>query len=395
MTHDLIDPSLWAELEEKARTQFQPNQGLSFGPFLFGYAADGFAYGLLALQVLQWYTLSYRTESRIIRILVIWTFLLSTVYTILTIRYMLNLFAYGFDIYRNFYNFSWVSSFFLLSGLIQAPISCFFAHRAYILSGKSNLLAWIIFPIVLAALVICISLKATAPSVWTQHLVEDSPATMALTLSWLSLNVLRDIAISVNISWCLLKGKSEVKAFEQTDRWIKKAIIIFMEAQFAPTIFGLAFMISFIVMPQSNLSAFFLCTPKVYAITLMGALNARHFFNRELVPPESFRIDRPITSLFHPCASAVAHLLPRNTKSASGRYRASTADATQTEIHVETESVQQTYQLEPLQEAKSINRDPQPYTSPYSQDLGGASLQGGIGYYGHRSRKRESSVPGR
>nr|XP_019013928.1 uncharacterized protein I206_00005 [Kwoniella pini CBS 10737]OCF52709.1 hypothetical protein I206_00005 [Kwoniella pini CBS 10737] len=382
MTNHLIDPSLWPDLEAKARLEYKPNQGLAFGPFLFGYAADGFAFGFLALQILQWYTLSYRTETRIVRAIVIWTLLLSTLYTALSIRYMLNLFAYGFDVYRNFYNFSWVSTFLLLSGFIQTPISCFFAHRAYIFTGRSKAFAWTTFPIIVVTLVICITLKATAPPVWTEHLLAQSR---------LALTVVRDTIISGTITWALVSGKTDVQAFEKTDKWAKKAVIIFIEAQYAATLFALAFVISFIAIPRSNLTAFFMCTPKAYAVTVMGALNGRILFKRDLIPANAVQLKHPFFGVFNSCASGISCLLPHTNKRNQNQNQSDSINATQTEIHVETETIQQTSQLEPLQVKQSVNRDPKPYSSPYSLDLGGMSLHDGVDYYGHRSRKRDTN----
>nr|XP_019048081.1 hypothetical protein I302_01846 [Kwoniella bestiolae CBS 10118]OCF27011.1 hypothetical protein I302_01846 [Kwoniella bestiolae CBS 10118] len=328
-------------LETEARSLYQSHQGLAFGPYVFGYAADGFAFGLLGLQVLQWYTMSYATERRMIRILVWWTFCVSTAYTILTARYMLNLFAFGFDVYRNFFNLSWVTTFFLLDAVIQTPITAFFAHRAHILLGRPRWFTMIMVPLLLLTFSTCFALKIKAPRIAIDRLSERSRLTTSLSLSWLTLTVFQDLVVSGAICWSLLCKKSLVKAFEETDGWMKKLVIVFLEAQAAPTIFSCGFLIAFAAKPQWNLSAFFLCTPKVYAVSLLGILNARYFLKRDLAPQGVFQINRPKFPRLSSYKSAFTVKIhyPNSPQPGSDRYRA--ANATQTEIRVETETIQE------------------------------------------------------
>ncbi|WVW81157.1 hypothetical protein I302_103148 [Kwoniella bestiolae CBS 10118] len=316
-------------LETEARSLYQSHQGLAFGPYVFGYAADGFAFGLLGLQVLQWYTMSYATERRMIRILVWWTFCVSTAYTILTARYMLNLFAFGFDVYRNFFNLSWVTTFFLLDAVIQTPITAFFAHRAHILLGRPRWFTMIMVPLLLLTFSTCFALKIKAPRIAIDRLSERSRLTTSLSLSWLTLTVFQDLVVSGAICWSLLCKKSLVKAFEETDGWMKKLVIVFLEAQAAPTIF-------------------------VCGETSVESLSLLPMYTESLC--SVFQINRPKFPRLSSYKSAFTVKIhyPNSPQPGSDRYRA--ANATQTEIRVETETIQETYHLQPYPVAKSVNR---------------------------------------
>ncbi|OCF60259.1 hypothetical protein L486_02939 [Kwoniella mangroviensis CBS 10435] len=383
------------QLELEARAQFENNQGISFGPYVFGYAADGFAFGLLALQVLQWYTMSHATERKTIRILVWWTLFISTGYTVLSARWMMNLFAFGFDVYRNFYNFSWVSTFFLLDGLIQTPITAFFAHRAHVLLGRPKWFLFTIIPSLLVTFSTCLALKIKAPPIVTDRLSERSRLFTDLLQSWLVLTVFIDLIVTGAICWSLLMRKSAVKSFETTDGWIKKSLIVFLEAQVAPTIFSACFLIAFAAIPQWNLSAFFLCvnpgtniadigehmslitlnssdrcTPKVYAVSFLAILNARHFLKRDLAPQGVFHINRPVFPRLASYKSAFAakmNLQAQPPKRFPPQFRS--VNGTETEIHIETETIQETYHLQPYPIKRSINRDPAYETSSEIEDL--------------------------
>ncbi|WVQ64197.1 uncharacterized protein L199_002359 [Kwoniella botswanensis] len=370
MTSSFNETLYREQLELEARAKFENNQGISFGPYVFGYAADGFAFGLLALQVLQWYTMSHATERKTIRILVWWTLFISTGYTVLSARWMINLFAFGFDVYRNFFNFSWVSTFFLLDGLIQTPITAFFAHRAHVLLGRPKWFLFTIIPSLLVTFSTCLALKIKAPPIATDRLSERSRLFTGLLLSWLVLTVFIDLIVTGAICWSLLMRKSAVKIFETTDGWIKKSLIVFLEAQVAPTIFSVCFLIAFAAIPQWNLSAFFLCTPKVYAVSFLGILNVRHFLRRDLAPQGVFYINRPVFPRLASYKSAFAakmNLQAQPPKRFPAQYRS--ANGTETEIHVETETIQETYHLQPYPIKRSINRDPTYETSSEIEDL--------------------------
>ncbi|OCF44985.1 hypothetical protein I317_01036 [Kwoniella heveanensis CBS 569] len=362
------------ELEATARAFYQTNQGLAFGPYLLGYAADGFAYGLLLMQILQWFTLSWATERTTIRILVWYILIFGTVQTALSSRWLFNLFAYGFDVYRNFFNFKWSSSFLLMTGCMQTPVAVFFAHRAYIFANKARWVLLTTIPLLFISLVSVIVVKATAPMMSTFLFDPEYMAARVSIYVWLGTATLANIIITITIAWALLSPRTAVHAFSENDGLSKKMIIIGLESLFAPTIFSAAFLVAFLAGPEFHVSAFFMCSPKVYGVSLLGSLNARHYLHRDLAP----RSDPSDRSLL-PRLRLTKRLSSFGLKGESshqdhnkdhghghchghGHFGPDHAHA-QTEIHVETETIQQTYRLEPIPVKHSINRSPLPWTS--------------------------------
>ncbi|WWC90259.1 uncharacterized protein L201_005192 [Kwoniella dendrophila CBS 6074] len=355
---ELIGTYTQDQLEKQAQAQFQPNPGLAFGPYLIGYGADGFAYGLLALQFLQWYTMSYQTERTSIKLLVWWTFLGCTAYTALTARWMLNLFAYGFDVYVNFYNFEWISTLLFTGGLVLIPVTGFFAHRAYTLLGNPRWFGWMICPILLISFGNCLALRIKAPVIVSGPLLKDQPAFTAILVSWLSIVVITDLIVTGTICWALLKRRVTGKGFAKTDRVIKKFIVISIQAQLFPTLFSLGVMIGFLTVRRWNFTVMLMSTPKVYAIALLGILNARHYLHNDLIAQKDTQPDQ--TGLPQQSSSHKTTLTDRLRAQASRRTldRFQTPNSIQAEIHVQTETIQETYRLQPFLFKKSINRTP-------------------------------------
>ncbi|WVF66772.1 hypothetical protein IAT40_001514 [Kwoniella sp. CBS 6097] len=349
------------QLEAAARGLYQSNQGLAFGPYLIGYAADGFGYGLLVMQILQWFTLSWANERLSVRILVWYVLIFGTVNTALTSRWMFNLFAYGFDNYRNLFNFKWSSAFLVMTACAQTPVSIYFAHRAYIFTNRAKWVLLTTIPLLFISLVSVIVMKDKAPVMSTFLFDHEYKIARISIYVWLGTATAANLLITSTIAWAMLSPRTAVQAFSESDRLTKKLVIVGLESLFAPTIFSAAFLVAFLAGPKYHVSAFFMCTPKVFGISLLGSLNARHYLHRDLSP----RLDPHDRSL-----------LPRLTKRFSsfglkgdnnhhehdhGHFAA--PDHTQTEIHVQTETIQQTYRLEPIPVKQSINRSPLPWTS--------------------------------
>ncbi|WVQ94386.1 hypothetical protein IAU59_001465 [Kwoniella sp. CBS 9459] len=355
------------QLEASARSLYQSNQGLAFGPYLLGYAADGFAFGLLLMQILQWFTLSWATEKMSIRILVWYILIFGTVQTALSSRWMFNLFAFGFDNYRNFFNFRWSSTFLLMTACMQTPVAALFAHRAYIFANRARWVLLTTLPLLLISLVSIIIVKAKAPVMSTFLFDPEYLTARVAAYVWLGTAIVANVIITFTIGWAMLSPRTTIQAFSESDKLSKKLIIIGLESLFAPTLFYAVFMVVFLAAPQYHISAFFMCLPKVFGISFLGSLNARHYLHRDLSSPP---LNPPDRSLL-PCLTKRFSLFALKGNDHQQEHNAGLfafPDHTQTEIHVQTETIQETYRLEPIPVKHSINRSPLPWTAANVDD---------------------------
>ncbi|WWD22624.1 hypothetical protein CI109_107117 [Kwoniella shandongensis] len=352
-----IDSAYADQLESIGHEMFTPNQGLAFGPYILGFGVDAFTYGLLVIQFLHWFQVSSATDRRAIKALVWYILLTSTAYSILSTVYMFELFVYGYSVYRNFYDFNWITTFFIGVCLMQTPVSGFFAFRAYYLLGKSRLFAIITSTLLTISFATCIAVKVVAPKVTVSVGADSYPATFILLVVWLATIMITDVIVTLSITYALLRTRLGFRGFERTDNLIRKIVMISIEAQLIPTVFTAGFLITFAAAPNGNLPAFFICTPKIYALALMSVLNARQFLQKDLGPRP-----HPQRPMYIPRISSYKSNNPQN--QAAQNAAGVGAGQTQTEIHVQTETIQETYQLKSEPAKRSINRDPPLMTPP-------------------------------
>ncbi|WVQ82865.1 hypothetical protein IAT38_005000 [Cryptococcus sp. DSM 104549] len=290
-----LTPEEAEALEQMARVAYGTNKGYSFGPFIIGYAAVVFFYALLLTQVLKWFRRSARKDTWVIRSLVFAMWSLCTIYVILTSDYMVHQFAYGFGTYRQFYNFSWITTFLLLDMLIQTPVSAFFAVRAYRLSGKNKILGFINIVLLIVAFGSCIGLKISSPNIATEIALEEYMPTVILLIIWASTAMITDIIVTSTIICALVKANLGFTGFDRTEKLIRRVVVLSVEAQMIPTLCSAAFIVTFGVTRGGNLSAIWMCTPQIYALAFLAILNLRETLSRDITPA----IHHPPTGLSH------------------------------------------------------------------------------------------------
>ncbi|WVR03040.1 hypothetical protein IAU60_000029 [Kwoniella sp. DSM 27419] len=333
-----------ADLEAAARALYEPRKSLVFGSYVLGYGAGNFAYGLLLLQVYQWLTTSWSRERISVRAIVGITFLLSTLVTALNSKNMFLLFVTGYDVYWKFLTYKTVTTDLLVASIMQLPICFFFSRRAYELSDRRQWVVWMTFPFLIMSVVSALLLKILSPEFGFQ-LFDPAYQNARRSLHvYLAAQMVAELTITCTITWALTSKRTSVEPYQPTDPLITKIMVVGLESQLVPTMFSSGFLISSFIYPEYHVSSFFMCTPVVYVVSLLGMLNARHYLQRDLAPEPTFDFARPI----------VARL---ESAWVGDKAKNDSNDHIQTEIRVQTETIRETYHLEPVPFKPSINRD--------------------------------------
>ncbi|ODO00441.1 hypothetical protein I350_07082 [Cryptococcus amylolentus CBS 6273] len=279
-----LSPLQISQLEEYGQNHYGENKERAFVPMLLGFALTCSFFGLLVLQVLFWVWRTAKRDWWVIKVVVAHVFMAATAYMALEFYWISQNFATGFGTYYRLYKFSPIANFFLITTVMQTPVSGFFSLRAYRLTRGNLYSAIIPNVLLLISFGSCIALRIVAPEYATHIAYSNHPVTLSMLLVWAVTAMIADLIVTFTITYALLQSKLGFTGFVRTDKLIKKVIIISVEAQVIPTLTSLAFLITFVTTPSTEISAFWLFSPLMYPIAFMAVLNSRKGLERQLAP---------------------------------------------------------------------------------------------------------------
>ncbi|ODN86809.1 hypothetical protein L198_07171 [Cryptococcus wingfieldii CBS 7118] len=345
-----LTPLQISQLEEYGQNHFGENKELAFVPMLLGFALTCSFFGLLVLQVLFWVWRTAKRDWWVIKVVVAHVFMSATAYMVLEFYWISQNFATGFGTYYRLYKFSPIADFFLITTIMQTPVSGFFSLRAFRLTGGNLYSAIVPNVLLFISFGSCIALRIVAPEYATQIVYSNHPVTFSVLFVWAVTAMIADLIVTFTIAYALLQSKLGFTGFVRTDKLIKKVIMyilpssphvmigglmekcsISVEAQMIPTLSSLAFLITFATTPSTEISAIWLFTPLMYPIAFMAVLNSRKGLARQLAPrlgqvadssqPPTLRTSSSNLTYDHPGLEGVLPQLDRSPKE-SGRVQA-------------------------------------------------------------------------
>ncbi|KAJ6630310.1 hypothetical protein B0H10DRAFT_2207988 [Mycena sp. CBHHK59/15] len=262
-----------------------PNVQLSFGPMLIGVFFNMILYGVLIVQVLNYYQ-TYKRDAAWMRYFVLALFILETSNTgfDMAIMYQPLILEYGssyatipasFILFTNFKGQkpNLFPMFFvtqpLLVVLVSTPIQLFFAWRIKSLT-KSY---WV------PACIAVLALAACTGGVWTAVMIRilktfaNKPHLHNSALLWFLASCVADILITISLVVSLSKRKT---GFSSTDSVIDKIIRMTIQTGMLTAVFSILDVICFMVLPHAAVNFIWdLALSKLYTNCLMSTLNAR------------------------------------------------------------------------------------------------------------------------
>ncbi|WRT66335.1 uncharacterized protein IL334_003290 [Kwoniella shivajii] len=255
-------------------------------PFLLAFVLDAMLYGILIQQYFFWLFHSASKERRPTRVVVSATCMLSTVKTLFTNYWMVLLFAKDFGTHwSKFFDGVFLAWCAVWGGLILPIAQTFFAIRAYRLNGNTLIVPIIIVPLLLVEMAGGIGIRITA-----SHDVISSQSNGAreLEATFVFLytigGAVTDIALMIMICVGLRRSRT---GWSNTDRLIKKLVLISLEAQIPGTLISVATALEYGISPTSSwIAVFAIIQPKVYIVSLLVLLNTRSSIKRTLEGPQ-------------------------------------------------------------------------------------------------------------
>ncbi|ORX39034.1 hypothetical protein BD324DRAFT_679539 [Kockovaella imperatae] len=351
--------------EAEIAAVFAPSAKFSLGCMFAQVCVDSFFCGVLTMQGKSFIPSIYsyfkyqRRDSWWIKSVVITTAIINLVVTIYLWYFISYLFVQNFGLWSPFAETKYLAWFPFLDSLNSAVVQAFFAYRAYRLCNRM----WII-PLVCGVLILT-SVGATLAVLILfssfASLFQADGVTVP-ELIWLSSIMSADIIITISILFGLWRSKT---GWSHTDRVITRLIRMTLESQVPPTIIAITFMVEFVQTPSSLFGSTLQgIQPKLYAVGLMYALNARITFQQQWVGDK----DRTGGQVF----------------AMSNRP----TQKTQLQVDVETETYVQSTPAYTLDERPGLNRGPYDTMEDKksAEDLQDLHVNAEPGVYGSRAR---------
>ncbi|EIW66230.1 hypothetical protein TREMEDRAFT_65841 [Tremella mesenterica DSM 1558] len=293
------------------------NRGVYLGPQFLGCYVDGLLLGTTLHLFVNWCRHSFFEERRINKVLVFYSMFLCFFTSIFILVWKMEMFVYDFGDYRLLLSEKFQSWVPLLDGLARVPVSAFFAHRAWRITGSCKYLGTTLFVLILTT-----SVGSIVSFVFAVDAAKFQSASEVAT------NIIITSVISLNL-WHKRTG------------W---------ETMTPPTVISLVFLIMLAINPTSPIEPFLIFVPKVYFISLLVVLNSKRHFRAELESNSANtwggEKDSDTQRLHETPGLSV---LP-SIKSPSVR----------TEIHVAMETETKVHTTPSWAHRPSINRDPDP-----------------------------------
>ncbi|CAE6438515.1 unnamed protein product [Rhizoctonia solani] len=229
----------------------------SLGAILIGTSLNIWLYGILVTQVTLYYSV-YKRDATWVKLLVAWLMVLDTLNTIFDMGFV---YRYSITLFGNFPAQLHSHWFFHLAPLMTVTIAAtaqgFFAWRINRLTG-CKWLSWGI------GLIIAVQFAAGAATTAGAFKVQIS--------LWLVTSAVADTAITIILSWYLHAHRT---GFPKTDDIITRLIRVTVQTGLITTVWALADLIMYLIVPNPLHLLFNLPLPKLYSNSLLSTLNAR------------------------------------------------------------------------------------------------------------------------
>ncbi|KAF9000863.1 hypothetical protein BDQ17DRAFT_1359106 [Cyathus striatus] len=282
---------------------------LLFGPMLIGSFVNAILYGILVVQMYDYYRI-YKNDSTRTRLLVLFIFIAETVNTGFVISMMFQplILKFGLDDAAKHFP-TMLTAEPLMIVLISTPIQLFISYRLYRISGSPYV------SVIICLLAIC----SFGGGIWTSAMIviirdfARKPELHTPALVWLVTAAAADILITGSISWSLYKRRT---GYKQTDAVITRIIILTVQTGLITAVAAMADVIFFLILPKITVN--FICDlalTKLYANSLMSTLNARLSLNNRL-NQDNVLFDEASPSRWFPPTSAGTERFPTISRAA-------------------------------------------------------------------------------
>ncbi|ORY29569.1 hypothetical protein BCR39DRAFT_171859 [Naematelia encephala] len=255
-------------LEDAARTLFESNPGLNFGPWIMGFAFDFVLFGVMCHQLVLW--LSYGHKERLfVKVLLVWAVIAATATSCFGIALMFRLFVYGFGHYANFITLDWWGWYTIFDPIVVCPVQLFYAERAYRLNDNK---IWI--PIIIVTLTVVSAAGDIAAKVVTSKSSLSGITTIRpYFYVWFVCMLVGDLFLTVMMVLGLRRSRT---GWSNTDRLVNRLMRLSVETQLPCTLVEIAILINWSVKPDSYITFFWeLFHNKTHVCAFLAVLNTQ------------------------------------------------------------------------------------------------------------------------
>lgn len=255
--------------------EYGKNLGLGLGPLLLGLFLDCLFLGYLLQMAMHWFVHARPHEPRGNNILVTWLLLITTAMTCFWMAMAFDVFVRKFGTFSALISTQWIPYITLFQGLVQPPVLAWYCLKGFRLLGGTQSVLAMVFLIVVGSVLTMVT--AMMAGIVIVRLQGNANLTNIFDLIRTSSVVFSDVLISAAITAHLFRSRT---GWKQTDKLLTKLIVLFAQSAIPPTIFALGFMIVSFTDAHS-LNLFWICSSKIYAITLLQLINSRYVLRKE------------------------------------------------------------------------------------------------------------------
>ncbi|KAK1920804.1 hypothetical protein DB88DRAFT_108041 [Papiliotrema laurentii] len=238
---------------------------------------DCIFFGIMAHQAILWAS-TFRTERLFIKIVVLWTVLVSTIRTGYNIWFLWYAFVQNFGIWRHWADsrkFMWEA---VMDILIIPPVQVFYLERAYRLNRERKWIPMVILPII--ALAIAGAIR-TCVIQYNSEAQDLGPRLRKALPIWLVPTAVADILLTGLIIFGLVNSRT---GWSATDRLVNRLIRTSFESQLPGTVLAIVYVIFYEIHYLNPWASAFwhLVISKVYVVCLLAVLNYRYTLRKVL-----------------------------------------------------------------------------------------------------------------
>lgn len=253
-------------------TPVAPNLSHSYAPMLIGVFFNMILYGILVMQVLQYYT-TYREDRLWMKLFVAYLFVVETCNTGFDMHIMYEplILRFGKPTATKFFPTLFVTEPLCIT-LVSTPIQLFFAWRIKTITKS----VWI--PSIISVL----AFTSLAGGLWTSaklviiKVFVRKPELHTSALIWFLASCVADVLITGTLVLSLTKRKT---GFVATDTVIDKIIRMTVQTGAITSLFAIGDVLFFMLIPGAFNFIWDLSLAKLYTNCLMSTLNARATLN--------------------------------------------------------------------------------------------------------------------
>ncbi|KAK6977620.1 hypothetical protein R3P38DRAFT_519337 [Favolaschia claudopus] len=246
-----------------------PSPQLVFGPFLIGLILSTATYGVMAVQMFQYYQ-KYRNDNSRIRYFILYLFLANTANLVFEIAIVYEPLIVRYGTQR-----ASIVSPLLLPGdavsvvAISTPVQMFTAWRIRVITGS------IVLPLIISFLSVASFAGGLGVTIFVsiRNEFHQFQSFSSVIIVWLVASAVCDVLITIVLTYSLTTRKT---GFSAVDGQINRIIRLTVQTGAITAVAALADLILFLVFPTTSLN-FIPDFPlsKLYTISLLSTLNAR------------------------------------------------------------------------------------------------------------------------